>query len=173
MSDNRKADSVKYVKVLNANKGRMVHRYHLGVNDVRDVKTEDGKPFRIWFTDIENVTYYLNYGPIIAEISIPSQYATYSPESDYDEDGHEILVPAYYSKMIDIISFRQMNDISTIKWLVENGSVSKYDTLVNLYEWAILHSVEGFDYLTTWLNDNCSKDMRESIIAKMSMQGYL
>ena len=67
----------------------------------------------------------------------------------------------------------KLNDISTIKWLAENGAISKYDTLLNLYEWAIMHSVEGFNYLTAWLNDNCPKDTRESIMAEMSMRGYL
>lgn len=163
-----------FVKILNSNKGRSIYKYHLGLNDTRNLKDENEKPFRIWFTDVHSVPYYLNYGSILAKITVPNgTECTISPEEDHDTNGNRILIPAFYTNIVYIKSFHCLDDIHTIKWLVKKGAVSDYQRFLDLYTWALQNSVAGFEFLNSWLDNKCSKDMKEAVLFDMQTRGYL
>lgn len=135
----------KYYKIVNSLCGLGgIHHYTLGLNEynyekLESIKFGDG----LYFTNIENIFAYIDYGPILLELSIPENAkVSYEPEqlSIVSEE-----IPGWCANKIFVESM-QILDGSTIMKLIDRGakvSANNYQ----LFVWACKYNPEAFSKL--------------------------
>lgn len=128
----------KYYKIVNSNYGNPNYKiYAFGLNSISE-------GMEIYFTDLEHIFAYLNYGPILLEIIIPENATVeYAPE-EMQRDTQSII--GWYSDKIYVQSVYYLNNLDVIKECIANGADMLCDKC-HLYRHALYHDRELWEYL--------------------------
>ena len=132
-----------YWKVIKANMcGLNGIPYHVGENLFQYIHgTTYGT---IYYTDIEHIFAYLNYGPLVCECEIPP-YAVVTKDSEQMHYGG-IEIPIWHTTILDIKQIHSLNNISTIKMLINKGADISMDNY-NLFKHAIMCNNKLYHWL--------------------------
>ncbi|AVG46616.1 ankyrin repeat protein [Acanthamoeba polyphaga mimivirus] len=108
-----------YCKVLNANFNQKGYQYNEGLNilDKPFENTGSCVPGGLYFTNINNIFKFINYGIYLVKVTIPED-AQMVKDPDNDK---------WRADKIIISDKRDLRQIDTIKYLVENGANIKRD----------------------------------------------
>lgn len=119
---------------------------------------ENTDPRGIYVTDIKNIFYYMNYGPVLARVLIPvGSDFVYDPESDYDCNKNTFVINGWKSDRIYITNFYQFNAIETIKELINKGA----DITANdyaLFRYGLHYNIGIYKYLEKNYSDVIDKN---------------
>lgn len=147
----------KYYKVVNSLYGiSEIHNYHKGLN-VYNYKNEESFKFGdgMFMCDIKDLFYYINYGPIVLEISIPED-ANF--DHVYVNDGlnvynDDIIVDEYWADKLIVEKEYKLTNYHDVGTLLDLGA----DPFANdgqLIIWALLNNEEVFSYLKNRYDNN-------------------
>ena len=138
----------KYYKVVNAVYGiPEIHLYRKGLNtyeytDVESFDMGDG----MFICDIRNLFYYINYGPLVLEFSIPEDAKVGRLYMDgVDTDNGEV-VDEYYADSLIYTNAYHLNKPEDVNTLLDLGA----DPFINsnaLFIWALLNNENVFELL--------------------------
>ena len=127
-------------KILRANKtsgGFPCDPFYLGEYDLKNNHTS--------VTDIDHIFAYLNYGTIVAQVEIDKDSdLIYHSETLYT-GGEQISW--WEINKFNIISFMDINEISTINKLVSYGADITADNY-RLFKYALYHNTNLWNYLS-------------------------
>ena len=142
--------SRKYYKILNSNMGNPIYiQYQEGLNVYPNFNPE--KYRGIYFTNIESIFAYLNYGPIVAEITIPESSVVIEcgeRRSIYGE-----FIDGWFADRIIIDKLMYLNELNTFKYLIDSGALIDIDKY-QLIKYALLYNKELFEYLKSDFPDD-------------------
>lgn len=140
----------KYYKVLSSFENRCGYPYHTGFNDLTGHLDEEGEQMVCYFTDVEHIFAYLNYGPVVRSVTFPNNtIIKYDPEKMV-KDGPDI--PGWYSECV-ILGKPRIFNLKTIKKLIKDGADVNVDDGF-LFKWAYFKEKEVWDYLSHKYIDN-------------------
>lgn len=133
----------KYYKILPSFENRCGFPYHTGFNDLTGHLDDEGRQLKCYFTDVEHIFTYLNYGSIVRSVTFPNTtIIQYDPEK-MSVDGPEI--PGWYSECV-ILGKAQNLNLKTIKKLIKEGADVNVDDGI-LFTWAYFKDNEVWSYL--------------------------
>ena len=158
----------KFYKVLDALERKNGYHYHSGFNDLTSIPVEStyrGIDHMIcYFTDVENIFAYLNYGPIIRSVSIPEGIEPiYDPEMNAGN-----MIPGWYSDKV-ILGRPHKITLSFIKKLIRQGARIDVDDY-EIFRWAVMHNPKVFRYLFYMIQGS---SIEKRVITDLKSRGYL
>ena len=134
-------EKTKYYKVINSIMGVPgIQTYQIGLNisEKFNIESKDG----IYFTDIKHIFSYINYGPIIAVLTIPDDVEIYRYDEMLSNDSEP--TPGWFAEKVMIEKFYDKNTFYHILSLIIQGAdVSCADYAVIKY--ALMHNKHLFD----------------------------
>ncbi|UFX99757.1 ankyrin repeat protein [Megavirus baoshan] len=108
-----------YYKILGANFNQKGYQYHKGLNVLDKPFENNGScvPGGLYFTNIENIFKFINYGVYLVKVTIPED-AQMVKDPDNDK---------WRADKIIISDEKDLREIDTIKYLIEQGADIKRD----------------------------------------------
>ena len=107
----------KYFKITNEQENHNGYQYVDGLNVLNMPFAEEGScvPGGFYFTDAENILFYLSYGIYLREISLPETDPDFKMVKDPEDDkwrANKIILGKRYN----------LSDISTFEYLIQQGA---------------------------------------------------
>lgn len=134
-------EKTKYYKVINSNMGVPgIQTYQMGLNIAEkfNIESKDG----IYFTDIKHIFSYINYGPIIAILTIPDDVEIYRYDEMLSNDSEP--TPGWFAEKVVIEKFYDKNTFHHILSLIIHGADVSCDNYA-IIKYALMHNKYLFD----------------------------
>lgn len=159
----------RFFKVFNAANFRNGYEYETGINDLSSLIGTDGNPMKCYFTDIEHIFCYLNYGPCFREITIPDSTPIIIENGEKFQISSS-YIPGWYTDKV-ILGDIKLWSVDSVKYLIELGadiSVENY----YIVQWSLMYNFEIFYYLQEYI---CKLDenLWTEIVVDLQNRGYL
>ena len=136
-----------YWKIIGDNFGHFP--YHIGINSLEENgETFDARPIcgagGLFFTDIEHIFAYLQYGNRLCEVLIPEDACVVKVEGKYKADKIEIvkivkLTPTVIRQLIEKGANVHVGDNIALRWYMKYGNLAAVKVLVeggaNVHIW--------------------------------------
>ena len=119
-----------YFKITNKEENHNGFQYFDGLNILVDEFIESGSCVKggLYFTDINNIFKFLNYGIYLRKVSLPFNNPDFKMVKDPDGDK-------WRANMIILEKRYELSDVETIKLLIEKGAdIHAYNN--NVLRWA-------------------------------------
>lgn len=155
-----------FFKVFNAANYRSGYEYQDGYNDLSKYLDLEGNPYTCYFTDIEHIFAYLNYGPCYREIIVPEDAELHSSTDIMSINP----IPEWNSNKVKLGDVKIFN-LANIKDLISKGadiSVENY----YIVEWALMRNFEVFYFLQDYIYD-FSPEIWQRILEDLQFRGFL
>ena len=140
----------RYYKVVNANFGTPgIHEYSIGTNIYEYKKNEslhnrDG----LYFTDINNIFNYCNYGPVVLQITIPHDAKIiYYPEVIDSEP-----IPGWCADKINVEKYYFLTSTIDVIELLNNGADISAGNF-EIIRWSLMNNHELFKFFSYFYGD--------------------
>lgn len=133
----------KYYKVVNSYMGfECIHHYKLGLNiykysEIESINLADG----MYFTNIENIFNYINYGSIVLEITIPEDAIVIENPESFDTDSP--LIPGWCSDKLIVDKIIYLSDPDSVMELISKGAKTSCHDYA-LFKWAFYNNAGVF-----------------------------
>lgn len=158
----------RFYKVLDALETKNGYHYHTGFNDLTPIPVESAyrgiNHMICYFTDVEHIFAYLNYGPIIRSVTMPKgTEPVYDPEMDA-----EITLPGWYSDKV-ILGRPHEITVSFIKKLIRQGAridANDYE----IFRWAIMRNPKVFWYVLSMIHGT---SVEKYVISDLKYRGFI
>lgn len=153
--------------------------YKPGLNDLTQIWTNpfvneilhgdsdiDNSHMVCYFTDVENILQYVNYGPLLCGV-IPKSKEIYAPEVIHAEDGE---IPGWYADKVWLSRPKELWLVDTFEYLINRGAKIIYGDY-DLFKTASYTNSQVFRYLMNQIKS--IPEVYEDIKNELESSGFM